>query len=196
MTTTEQELSFIEEYRPYAESAAQIMRISPDIVLGQWALESDWGTAPYVPLTHNLAGIMQGSSVAAFTSVSQFVRAYVGSMVNDCPLLQIDADHAHATAQEIFAATRYNTVNPDYASEVAAIATQIAGMTAPAPHPVEEAHTVEEVHPAKEAHPVESDHSVVVSPEYTLLVGHTYVVDGNSIVKFMRRGADLLIEVV
>ena len=57
----QQQITFYNNYHSLAEQAAANLKISPFIVLAEWALESGWGSASYVPSTHNLAGIMKTS---------------------------------------------------------------------------------------------------------------------------------------
>jgi hypothetical protein len=46
---------FVKAYKPIAEQVSKEIGVDPNVILSQWALESNWGTA--VPASHNLAGI-------------------------------------------------------------------------------------------------------------------------------------------
>ena len=133
------EHAFVTAYQSLALNCAAQLHIPPSLVLGQWALESAWGTAWYVPTTHNLAGIMDGrGAVRSYASLEAFGADYVGVMRADCPALSQHGETI-TTAAELFAGTRYNTVNPAYASSIQSVADQIAGMTVPVQKPEESA---------------------------------------------------------
>jgi hypothetical protein len=56
---------FIKAYKPIAEQVGKEIGVDPNVILSQWALESNWGSA--VPASHNLAGIkdFSGKGIAA-----------------------------------------------------------------------------------------------------------------------------------
>jgi len=56
---------FIKAYKPIAEQVGREIGVDPNVILSQWALESNWGSA--VPASHNLAGIkdFSGKGTAA-----------------------------------------------------------------------------------------------------------------------------------
>jgi hypothetical protein len=56
---------FIKAYKPIAEQVGKEIGVDPNVILSQWALESNWGSA--VPASHNLAGIkdFSGKGTAA-----------------------------------------------------------------------------------------------------------------------------------
>lgn len=68
---------FVEQYRPVAERASEQIGVSPDILLGQWGLETGWGKS-VIPGTNNLGNI-KGKGVAAtdnMTGSRDQYRAY------------------------------------------------------------------------------------------------------------------------
>ena len=136
----QQQLDFLKTYQAYYDKAAADLGIQPDIVAAQWALESAWGTDTQAVDAHNLGGVMKAAGVMwAFQDFDQFVRVYVNSMHNDCPALQDgQTDHLHLTAEEIFTHDHYNTVNPHYGAEIAAIVASIEALKSPATEPATE----------------------------------------------------------
>ena len=127
----QQQITFYNNYHSLADQASANLKISPYIVLAQWALESGWGSASYVPSTHNLAGIMKTSRVVqSFVSFEQFLSAYTASMRNDCPVIKGGKSTPQMTASEVFAGTDYNTANPNYAVTIQNIADTISSYVA------------------------------------------------------------------
>jgi hypothetical protein len=68
---------FIKNYKPIAEQVGNEIGVDPNVILSQWALESDWGTK--VPAKHNIAGIkdFSGKGVAAKDNKLGTVDKYV-----------------------------------------------------------------------------------------------------------------------
>ncbi|MCA8326162.1 glycoside hydrolase family 73 protein [Burkholderia cepacia] len=68
---------FIQQYGPVAAAVSQRLGVAPDVLLGQWGLETGWGKS-VIPGTNNLGNI-KGSGVAAKDnqtgSIDQY-RAY------------------------------------------------------------------------------------------------------------------------
>jgi len=68
---------FIQQYAPVAAQVSQQIGVSPDVLLGQWGLETGWGKS-VIPGTNNLGNI-KGPGVAATdnqTGSSDQYRAY------------------------------------------------------------------------------------------------------------------------
>jgi hypothetical protein len=68
---------FIQQYAPVAASVGQRIGVAPDVLLGQWGLETGWGKS-VVPGTNNLGNI-KGPGVAATdnqTGANDQYRAY------------------------------------------------------------------------------------------------------------------------
>ena len=59
------------------------------------------------------------------------VQKYVEVMRNDCPLIREGKSSLNSTAQEVFANTRYNTLDSTYADTIAAIANMISSESSP-----------------------------------------------------------------
>ena len=130
--TAEQQQDFVKTYLSLADNCAKQLNIDNSIVLGQWALESAWGTEFYVKSSRNLAGIMRGSAVASFATWTDFEVAYIQSMHNDCPNLRKGVHQTQAAV--IFDGTSYNTVNSQYAKLIQELADEIKTMiSTPAP---------------------------------------------------------------
>lgn len=166
--SVDQQDIFLKRYRDLAQSCADRLRISLYIVLGQWALESSWGTEWYVNSTHNLAGIMQGSTVAAFRTPEDFANAYVASMAADCPALSHPGSYNEYNAAEIFAGTSYNTVNGSYAALIQTLANQVANTLQYHAAVVDAAAVVEAAPTAEVDHAASPDHVDVVNGDLTM----------------------------
>ncbi|WP_369050362.1 glucosaminidase domain-containing protein [Burkholderia gladioli] len=70
-------LGFVQQYAPVAAAVGQRIGVSPDVLLGQWGLETGWGKS-VVPGTNNLGNI-KGPGVAATdnqTGSTDQYRAY------------------------------------------------------------------------------------------------------------------------
>ncbi|WP_186130180.1 glycoside hydrolase family 73 protein [Burkholderia gladioli] len=70
-------LGFVQQYAPVAAAVGQRIGVSPDVLLGQWGLETGWGKS-VVPGTNNLGNI-KGAGVAATdnqTGSTDQYRAY------------------------------------------------------------------------------------------------------------------------
>ena len=132
MATTQEQQAFIKEFTPWAEQASQQLNISPSIILAQWALESGWNVNYVGDNVHNVAGLTtNGTNLMVFPSYAQMVQKYVEVMRNDCPLIREGKSSLNSTAQEVFANTRYNTLDSTYADTIAAIANMISSESSP-----------------------------------------------------------------
>jgi hypothetical protein len=80
MATSNQQ-SFAATYGPYAQQAGAKLGVDPNIVLGQWGIETGWQT----PASGNLAGISPGGRIANYSSPQQFTDAYVSTISNNFP---------------------------------------------------------------------------------------------------------------
>ncbi len=70
-------LGFVQQYAPVAAAVGQRLGVAPDVLLGQWGLETRWGKS-IVPGTNNL-GNVKGAGVAATdnqTGSTDQYRAY------------------------------------------------------------------------------------------------------------------------
>lgn len=70
-------LGFVQQYAPVAAAVGQRIGVAPDVLLGQWGLETGWGRS-VVPGTNNLGNI-KGPGVAATdnqTGATDQYRAY------------------------------------------------------------------------------------------------------------------------
>jgi|GEM_PF-1176259 len=70
-------LDFVQTYMPLAQAAGQRLGVSPDILLGQWGLETGWGKS-VIPGTNNLGNIkdFSGGGVAATDNMTGSVDKY------------------------------------------------------------------------------------------------------------------------
>jgi flagellum-specific peptidoglycan hydrolase FlgJ len=68
---------FARTYRAAAERAGKALGVDPDVLLGQWGLETRWGQA-IIPGTHNLGNIkdFSGRGVAAVDSQTGSLDKY------------------------------------------------------------------------------------------------------------------------
>ena len=121
VTLSATQTAFVEKYYSMAKSAADVLGISPKIVLSQWALESAWGTAPMVK-GYNLAGIMAtgGNFPAQYTSFIAFLRDYVHWMKELNPLILHAPTSVVINVYDVFEGTKWNP-NPDYAKKIASV---------------------------------------------------------------------------
>jgi hypothetical protein len=80
MATPSQQ-SFAAQYGPYAQQAGSQLGVDPNIILGQWGMETGWQT----PASGNLAGISPGGRLASYGSPQAFTNAYVSTIQNNYP---------------------------------------------------------------------------------------------------------------
>ncbi len=137
MATVAEQHAFLDDFTALAESAAQQLRINADIVLGQWALESAWGTDPEALTAHNVAGLtFGGHGLIPYPDYGHMVAAYVVTMRRDCPDIADGTVSPESTAAEVFARSSYNSADPTYVATIGAIAAEIPGLRqGPAPTP-------------------------------------------------------------
>lgn len=82
--------SFISGMTPYAQAASKATGLPAEFILGQWGLESGWGTSQAAKQNLNFAGIKpfgglhpgQDSKYAGFSSINDFLRAYENTINN------------------------------------------------------------------------------------------------------------------
>jgi hypothetical protein len=80
MATANQQ-SFAATYGPYAQQAGTKLGVDPNIILGQWGMETGWQT----PASGNLAGISPGGKLASYSSPQAFTDAYTSTISNNFP---------------------------------------------------------------------------------------------------------------
>lgn len=78
---TSQQQQFAQTYGPYAQQAGSRLGVDPNIILGQWGIESGWHT----PSTGNLAGISPGGRLASYSSPQAFTDSYVTTIQHNFP---------------------------------------------------------------------------------------------------------------
>ena len=112
--------AFLQTYTPLAQDIASQTGLFPEVVLGQIAQETGWGTKAK---GSNLFGISPGGSVASYPSAAHAGQAYV-DLIN-----RQYGNVAQAKTPEEQAAALvkggYNTADPNYAKSVGTIAQTI-----------------------------------------------------------------------
>lgn len=84
--TAAQKAAFVATYGPLAVQAGQTLGVSPDVILGQWAFESGYGTSRAATQQGNVAGINvpggNGQQYASFDTPQDFATAYTTLLQN------------------------------------------------------------------------------------------------------------------
>ncbi len=131
MATLAQQQAFLQQYGAAASSAASNLGLSQSEVLGQWALETGWGTS--FAGANNLGNVSPGGQVANYPSVNAGVSAYENTLYN----LGV-AGPTYANSPASFAAALQRVgyaTDPNYANKVDAAVMQVqalqTGTTAP-----------------------------------------------------------------
>lgn len=135
-----QQQQFVTYWTPYAKQAGSSLGIPWQWVLQQWAHESGWSLQ--TSGTNNPGGIktigsrVAPSTFANFSSPEAFVKNYVGTFQSDFPAYNLlkNGTTTHMSIMQLFGGNQiYNPNNPNYASEVAAIAQNLSalGITSP-----------------------------------------------------------------
>ena len=70
--------NFAATYGSYANTAGSELGVSPDIILSQWGLETGWGSN--LEGTNNLGGLQNGNTPINFSSIGDFVIAFVANI--------------------------------------------------------------------------------------------------------------------
>lgn len=75
---------FIDTWAPYAEEAGRALGVSPNIILGQWALESNWGRSGTMSAANNMGGIMDPGTqrLTQYADPQAFTNAYIHTLMN------------------------------------------------------------------------------------------------------------------
>lgn len=76
--------AFLQTYGPLANQAGSTLGVSPSVILGQWGLESGYGTNS-ASTGYNVASIMQGGQPVAYPSAQAFEQAYVNTIQSAFP---------------------------------------------------------------------------------------------------------------
>lgn len=126
-------LEFATQYMPLAQATGRRLGVSPDILLGQWGLETGWGKS-VIPGTHNLGNIkdFSGSGVAAkdnmtgstdkyraFETPQAFADHYAGLIERKYPNAVGAGDDPMAYASAL--KTGGYAEDPDYINKIAAV---------------------------------------------------------------------------
>ena len=125
--------SFVSKMMPYAKKDAAKTGLPYQMLLGQWGLESGWGTSYAAKTNNNLAGIGvypsegfyagKDSSYAGFNSLSAFANGYASFLTGNSNYKKLlSAAHNGASMQTLtglLGASGY-AQDPQYASKVLA----------------------------------------------------------------------------
>lgn len=85
---------FVKTMLPYAQTASAELGIPAEVILGQWALESDWGRSNFARNRNNLGGIGAFDSdpnhAYSYSSLADYTQAYINLLKNPryAPVLQ------------------------------------------------------------------------------------------------------------
>ncbi|TEA78635.1 glucosaminidase domain-containing protein [Allopusillimonas ginsengisoli] len=126
-------LEFATQYMPLAQATGRRLGVSPDILLGQWGLETGWGKS-VIPGTHNLGNIkdFSGSGIAAkdnmtgstdkyraFETPQAFADHYAGLIERKYPNAVGAGNDPMAYASAL--KTGGYAEDPDYINKIAAV---------------------------------------------------------------------------
>ena len=79
MASLQQQNAFLQQYAPLANTVAQQTGNSPAEILGQWALETGWGTESGMG-SYNPGNIQSNGQNVNFSSPSAFAQEYVNTL--------------------------------------------------------------------------------------------------------------------
>lgn len=82
MATSADIAAFTAALTPYAQQAGQQLGVDPNIILGQWAIESGWGTSSAAQ-GNNFAGLTvagEGTGFRTYATPADFEAAFVGNI--------------------------------------------------------------------------------------------------------------------
>jgi hypothetical protein len=132
--------SFVAQYAPVASQVASQLGVTPDVILGQWGLETGWGKS-VVPGTHNLGNIkdFSGGGAAATdnqTGSTDKYRAYADPNAFADDFTSLIARKYQGALNSGSDASKYGTVlqsggyaqDPNYASKLAGAASTVRGL--------------------------------------------------------------------
>lgn len=127
MATLTQMEAFIENMLPYAETAGNQIGVNPNLILGQWANETGYGTSTAATQDNNYGGITYNGQLGVFSSIGNFVSAFVSTITNNFPsALNTGNSVGYVNALEN-GRTKYAT-DPNYADKVISNAQQITNV--------------------------------------------------------------------
>jgi hypothetical protein len=79
MATQAQIAAFSQSMAPYAIDAGATLGVDPNEILGQWGLESNYGTSQQAQSSNNFGGLMSSSGAPlTFSSPADFTAAFIG----------------------------------------------------------------------------------------------------------------------
>jgi hypothetical protein len=89
MATASQIQQFVSQWIAAAASASDQLGVPTAYILGQWGMETAWGTQPNMGQNNpGNVGNLGGGKFQNYSSADSFVKNYVGSMRNDFPALK------------------------------------------------------------------------------------------------------------
>lgn len=115
MATNAQVQSFIAKWSAAANQAGQQLGIPPAYILGQWGMETGWGTQPNMGQNNpgNVGNL--GGSWQNYGSQQAFVNEYVASVKSDFPYFQHPVSSGVPTVAQVFGGHQsYDPSNPNY----------------------------------------------------------------------------------
>ena len=92
------QVAFINDYLSYAETASRQTGLPVSFILGHWGIETEWGAAGGLCGTCNNPGNLGTSGcscapVAAYSTITDGVNAYISAMNNTYPYVKWAYDH-------------------------------------------------------------------------------------------------------
>lgn len=133
MATTQQEQAFLAQYGPLASQAANNLGLSQSEVLGQWALETGWGTqSSFAAGNNNPGNVSPGGSVANYPNANAGVAAYESTLSN---MGIMGPNYANNISGFALALQNSNYAGNDanYATNLAQVINQVQAMQGIAP---------------------------------------------------------------
>jgi flagellum-specific peptidoglycan hydrolase FlgJ len=126
MATTQQQIDFVNKYGAYAGGVSNKTGIPANFILGQWALETGYGTQ--FAGNYNIGNI-QGAAARPYnyTSEAAGVNAYAHTLNNP----RYNAVKQADTPEQFGAALKQAgyAADPDYASKIASVINKITTLT-------------------------------------------------------------------
>ncbi len=130
-----QQQAFINSNLPLASTIAGQLGLSPSEVLGQWALETGWGTQSNYSTLNNPGNVSPGGQLATYPTMQAGAQAYA-NVLQSMGVTGLGNPQQFATALE---AKGYAGANQQYAQSlvqtIGQVQTMAPGTTAPAYNP-------------------------------------------------------------
>lgn len=123
MGLTDWQNSFIQQYLPYAQQASTQTGLPVDFILGQSALESNWGQSNLAQNQNNFFGIGGPGNFQSYSSPAQGFQAWANLIQNRYNVAGMGGASAQSIAQLL--SDQGYTKDPGYAQSVASVTSMV-----------------------------------------------------------------------